>query len=82
MNKNELWKVIEPLLNKANEDEIGIAFSTFGYIDKNTQEMIEIDYSQWGLDFKALVSLFEELDKDGLIDFVDTNNMGYLIYKK
>lgn len=80
MNKNEFWKVIEPLFDKA--EDVGIIGTVFGYVDKTKYEVIEIDYSQWGLDFKALVSLFEELDKDGLIDFVDTNNMGYLIYKK
>ena len=82
MNKNEFWKVIEPLFDKAEDEEIGITGTSFGYVDKTKYEGIEIDQSQWGLDFKALVSLFEELDKDDFIDFIDTNNMGYLIYKK
>ena len=28
------------------------------------------------------IVVLEELDKDGYIELVDTNNMGYLIYKK
>lgn len=79
MNKNEFWMTIKELFKEADRNELGIAFSFFGY--KQNEEIIEIDYDSMGLTFETLISLLEELNKDGLVELIDTNNMGYLIYK-
>ena len=81
MNKNEFWDTIKDLFDKADNGELGTVGDGFGYVDKETYNSIEIDYTKFGLDFNALIALLEELDKDGFIEFVNTNNMCYLVYK-
>lgn len=82
MNKKEFWNAIKDLFNKADNGELGTTGTGFGYVDKETYKGIDIDYTKYGLDFNGLITLLEQLDKDGLIEFVDTNNMCYLVYKK
>lgn len=60
----------------------GYSKKTAYSIGQRLLKNVEIDYTKWGFDFDGLVSVLEELDKDGYIELVDTNNMGYLIYKK
>ena len=82
MNKNEFWDYIEPYFDKSENEEIATVGSAFGYIDKETHEGVEIDYKALGLDFDGLVSLLIELDADGLVEFINTNNMVYIIHKR
>ncbi len=82
MNKTEFWNYIQPFFDKAEKEEIGTIGSAFFYIDKETHEGVEIDYKALGLDFDGLVSLFIELDADGLVEFINTNNMVYIIHKR
>ena len=82
MNKKEFWNIIKELFDKADNGELGTVGDGFGYVDKENYEGKDIDYTKFGLDFDTLIALLKELEKDGLIDFVDTNNMCYLVYKK
>lgn len=82
MNKKDFWNYIEPYFDKA--EELGIAFKSLCYRKKGGSDIdiVELDYRQFGLDFQGLISILEELEKDGLIKLEDTDNMGYFIYKK
>lgn len=82
MNKKDFWNYLEPYFDES--EELGIAFEALCYRKKGGSDIdiVELDYKQFGLDFQGLISILEELEKDGLIKLEDTNNMGYLIYKK
>lgn len=82
MNKTEFWNYIKPYFDKAENAELVVMGSAFGYIDKKTYEGIEINYTGFNLDFFGLVSLLKELDADGLVEFIDPNNMQYIIHKR
>lgn len=82
MNKTEFWNYIQPYFDKAEDEELATVGCAFGYNDKETHEGVEIDYKALGLDFDGLVSLFIELDADGLVEFINTNNMVYIIHKR
>lgn len=82
MSKKEFWDIIKDLFDKADNGELGTTGIGFGYIDKKTYEGVDVDYAKYELDFNELIKLLEELDKEGAIELVDTNNMCYLVYKK
>ena len=74
MNKKELWTWIKPYFKDADEQILGIAWSSFGY-EKNG-DFVELDYKAKGIEFKELVEMLKILDKEGVIDLVDTKKYG------
>ena len=81
MNKNIFWNKLKDIFNIAENREIGIIGTALGYIDKDGNG-VEVDYHDFGLDFGNMLDLLKELEKDNLIELIDTKNMGYFIIEK
>ena len=81
MNKNSFWNKISKYFELAKDNELATLGTWLGYLDKN-ENTIEIDYKSMGINYQNLISLFEELQNDNLIEIIDSNNMGYYIIKK
>lgn len=80
MNKKELWNWIKDLFDKADEQELGTSWSWFGF--KKNDELVELNYKEKGLTFDNLLLLLQELSNDGLLQLINTHNMGFIIVKK
>ena len=82
MNKNCFWNLIDNALKNAENGELSISFSYFGYVNKETQDTVEIDYTSLGISFEHLILLLETFASEDKIELVNTENMGYFIYRR
>ncbi len=80
MNKKSLLILMNEAFNHAADKELGITGSAWGYIDKGSGQPVEIEYNDIAT-FDELIAFLNEQSTIGKIDFVDTNNMGYMIYQ-
>ena len=80
MNKNEFWQMIKDSIEQADEKQLGLSCAFLGY--KKNEDIVEIDYQSQNMTLEDLLASLKGLEADGLIELVDTNNMGYLICLK
>ncbi len=81
MNNQELLTQLKLYSELSEDNAIHLSISTLGYIDVYGDLQI-VNYDKFAANTGELISLLKELKKDGFIELIDTNNMGFVIIPK
>lgn len=83
MKHKELLDRIKKYAKLSDKDIVGLSISSLVYRDKSKHgKPTIIDYDDLYSNARDLIFALKELEKDGYIELIDTNNMGYFINVK
>lgn len=82
MNKQQFWTIINNAFDKAEDGLLCLSVDFLGYHDKDSGDIAEVDYAAEDLTLEILINYLRELEKDKLINLIDTENMNYFITRK